>query len=111
MALRGNLCSLFWFQSFPPLLFFALVRPRDGDYLVVPVEQPYHMTTQQVACWREKDRRFNKVKKTNKERQKRVSLCLFGSTFFYVASRADGMDVPQGLHKGSIHLDVAIGDR
>lgn len=32
------------------------------------------------------------------------------STFFYVATRADGMDVPQGLHEGSIHLDVAIGD-
>lgn len=30
-------------------------------------------------------------------------------TFFDVATRADGMDVPQGLHEGSIHLDVAIG--
>lgn len=32
------------------------------------------------------------------------------STFFYVATRADGMDVPQGLHEGSIHLDVATGN-
>lgn len=31
-------------------------------------------------------------------------------TFFYVATGADGMDVPQGLHEGSIYLDVAIGD-
>lgn len=30
------------------------------------------------------------------------------STFFDVASGADGMDVPQGLHEGGIHLDVAI---
>lgn len=32
------------------------------------------------------------------------------STFLYVATGADGMDVPQGLHEGSIHLDVAVGD-
>ena len=31
-------------------------------------------------------------------------------TFFYVAAGADGMDVPEGLHEGSIHLDVAVGD-
>lgn len=35
----------------------------------------------------------------------------FKVTFFYVASGADGMHIPQGLHKGSVHLDVAIGDR
>lgn len=32
------------------------------------------------------------------------------STFFYVAPRADRMDVPQGLHEGGIYLDVAVGD-
>lgn len=31
-------------------------------------------------------------------------------TLFNVASGADGMDVPQGLHERSIHLDVAIGN-
>lgn len=31
-------------------------------------------------------------------------------TFLYVATGADWMNVPQRLHEGSIHLDVAIGD-
>lgn len=31
-------------------------------------------------------------------------------TFLYVATGADWMNVPQRLHEGSIHLDVAIRD-
>ena len=34
---------------FSPLLLFTLVGARDGHYLIVPVEQPHHMTTQQVT--------------------------------------------------------------
>lgn len=40
----------------------------------------------------------------------KLSFLCAASTFLYVATRADGMDVPQGLHEGSVHLDVAVGD-
>lgn len=45
----------------------------------MPVEQPHHVTAQQVAYWSAKDRRVNKVKKNNnnKERQEsKFKICL-----------------------------------
>ena len=33
-----------------------------------------------------------------------------GLTFHFVAAGAGGVDVPQGLHEGRVHLDAAVGD-